>query len=353
MKPDPSSSSGENPQSSRPETEKENRSLLAGEADLWDFGDDDENPGKPPAKPVEEEPAAREETPNPAMITLSPRGPKRDSMPFKQAPSKKKSETPEESPEESGTASDTDTPVKHPRKGVTPGLKPVEDAFDDLEASADDVSEPTPEPAVAPAAQETPPEKSATPAATPEKPSAEATTERKGLLKIEKIGLISFLVLFLAGGLFFVAHSIRKLPEEKKTLTEGDFPIKGSKVETRSFKSFWRDPVASGSGADTVRRGTIIIPVVELQVSGKGAVRVFFRNSEGDTVGDAVSRAVTGEATLTLPATAGFDEPGMYAAYRTRETKPWKVEVFEGPSADAAGSEFKKLFEIPISTNRR
>jgi hypothetical protein len=43
----------------------------------------------------------------------------------------------------------------------------------------------------------------------------------------------------------------------------------------------------------------------------------------------------------------------MHAAYRTGQSKPWTIQVLEGPSETAANAEFKKLFEINISTDRR
>jgi len=182
---------------------------------------------------------------------------------------------------------------------------------------------------------------------------AEAVKElSKGLSKVERLGLAGFLVLLAAGIIFFFANSINKLPEDQKPLTPGDLPIAGDKISADKIRSYWREPNAAGG--ETFRRGTLLLPVVELGVSGgPGAVRVFFRDSDGATVGDAVTRAVSGESTVTIAATAGFDDQGMFAAYRTGETKPWKIEVFEGPSTNASGGEFKKLFEMPISTQRR
>jgi hypothetical protein len=56
---------------------------------------------------------------------------------------------------------------------------------------------------------------------------------------------------------------------------------------------------------------------------------------------------------LNVPATAGFDDVGMHAAYRTGESKPWTVGVYEAPTEDAPGRDFKKVFEMDISTDLR
>ena len=232
---------------------------------------------------------------------------------------------------------------------TTADRRPVDDAFDDLESSLANHPGLDETPAVEPA-HDVPAPADVAPA--PAAPSPR--TLPAGVSKMERIGLIAFVVLLVAGSIFFLTYSLNKLPEEQKYLTPGDLPIKGQRIEAVKIESYWREPVTSGPQAETVRRGTILLPVVELGLAGgPGAVRIFFRNSEGESVGDGVTRAVSGAATQTIAATAGFEDAGMFAAYRTGDTKPWFIEIHEGPSVNAAGDDFKKLFEIPISTHRR
>ena len=80
---------------------------------------------------------------------------------------------------------------------------------------------------------------------------------------------------------------------------------------------------------------------------------MFFRDQDGLVTGDAVTRAIQPGVPLQIAATAGFEDVGMHAAYRTGQSKPWTIEVLEAPSATSANAEFKKLFEINISTDRR
>jgi hypothetical protein len=175
-----------------------------------------------------------------------------------------------------------------------------------------------------------------------------------GLTKLERVGLGSLLGLLLAAVISFVAISLNRLPTESAKAQSNDFPIKGAHMVIVSAESYWRAPLMEGPAPDTVRRGTALIPVLELKVgSANGAIRVLFRNEDRSVVGDAVTRSVQGSATLKIPATAGFDDPGMHAAYRTGGTKPWTIEVFEAPSESTAGREFKKLFEMHISAARR
>jgi len=171
-----------------------------------------------------------------------------------------------------------------------------------------------------------------------------------GLSTMERTGMIALTVLLLVGGLFIYFHSIHKLPTESTRAGSGDFPIKGSKINVESATSYWRPPIDDGPNPETFRRGTELLPVLVLKIAeGRGDIRVLFRNEERETIGDAVTRTIQGAGTVEIPATAGFDDIGMHAAYRTGGSKPWTVEVLEADS----GKDVKRLFEINISTDRR
>jgi hypothetical protein len=174
------------------------------------------------------------------------------------------------------------------------------------------------------------------------------------LSKIERIGLIALAVLLLLGATTILIYSLSRLPTEAKRADAKDFPIKGSHLSITSATSYWRAPITEGPNPDTFRRETQLLPVLEIGMSGgPAAIRVLFRNDEHAVIGDAVTRAVTSGGVLKIPATAGFDDLGMHAAYRTGESRPWTIEVYEAPSEGAAGRDFKKLFEMNISTDRR
>ncbi len=191
-------------------------------------------------------------------------------------------------------------------------------------------------------------------------PTKRANTEpvslvpRLGLSKLEWIGLGALCAILLVGGGVVFFNSIHRLPSGAERLGAGDFPLKGRHVTIVSAETFWRAPVSEGKDADTFRRGTQLLPVVTLNASsGPAAVRVFFRDQDGLVMGDAVTRTIKPGTQLQIAATAGFEDLGMHAAYRTGQTKPWTIEVLEGPSETAANAEFRKLFEINISTDRR
>lgn len=185
-------------------------------------------------------------------------------------------------------------------------------------------------------------------AATPHAPRP-----RLGLSGFERIGMTVLGVLLLAGAIYFYVFSVKRLPSETQRAENTDFPIEGERMSVEAADTGWRVPVIEGADADTVRRGTQLIPEIRMEVKGHGALRVLFRDDQRQFVGDAVTREVDGEESLRIPATAGFEDVGMYAAYRTGGTKPWTASVYEGESVNSPGSGFKLLFEMNISTERR
>ena len=173
---------------------------------------------------------------------------------------------------------------------------------------------------------------------------------RLNLTRLERLGLVVLFVLLLIGGAMAFFYSINRLPTGSGRVMATDFPIRGKHLTIVTANSFWRAPKT----ADTARRGTQLVPVVDLTSSGEpAAIRVFFRNGNGDVIGDAVTRFLQSGAKLQIAATAGFDDVGMHAAYRTGENKPWTIEVLEAATENAPGQEFRRLFEMNISTDRR
>ncbi|MGA0845355.1 MAG: hypothetical protein ACO3RV_02350 [Luteolibacter sp.] len=170
---------------------------------------------------------------------------------------------------------------------------------------------------------------------------------------IERIGLLVLLLTLVAGGIGFYFFSIRQLPTETRRTDETDFPIQGDRVSVSDAATFWRIPQTEGPNADKVRRGTALVPVIELSAGGQGAIRVLFRNEDREFIGDAVILPVDGKDRIKVISTAGFDEIGMHAAYRTGDGRPWTATVYEGESVSAPGDSFKFLFEMNITTELR
>ena len=177
---------------------------------------------------------------------------------------------------------------------------------------------------------------------------------RSNYSMLEKLGMTALIVALLAILAGILIYSASRLPMESLDSRKVKFPIAGKLVAIKSANTYWRDVVQSGPEADVVRRGTRLIPELELSCAGGvGVLRVLFRDENGDSVGDAITRQVTAEGKITFAATAGFNEFGMHAAYMTGENKPWKIEVYEGRSANVSEENFVKLFEMDISAERR
>ncbi|MEP2776482.1 MAG: hypothetical protein ABJQ29_05690 [Luteolibacter sp.] len=171
--------------------------------------------------------------------------------------------------------------------------------------------------------------------------------------KIEKISLISLVAILLIGGILSVVHFANRVPTRSTIAEEVDFPVTGERVTITGATTYWREP-NRGENGDVVRRGTKLIPVLDLSLEAKkSAIRIFFRNDNGEVIGDGITRDVSGKTKLSIPATAGFDDIGMHAAYRTGESVAWVVQVYEGPNVNASREQFKKVLETEISTDRR
>jgi len=174
------------------------------------------------------------------------------------------------------------------------------------------------------------------------------------LTRIERIGLISLLAILILGGASFLMFSIYGLPTESERVMANDFPIKGQGVEITDAATYWRPPIIGGQTPDIFRRGTAFLPAIKLNIGkGNAALRVVFQNQDGELIGDVQTRAVAAGQVVEIPATAGFDDVGMHAAYRTGESKPWTVRLSEASTVNSPAGEFKKLFEMNISTDRR
>jgi hypothetical protein len=175
-----------------------------------------------------------------------------------------------------------------------------------------------------------------------------------GLSKTERMSLTALLALLLLGGAGVMYHSLTRLPTASERLQTEDFPIRGSFLTVESATTYWRAPALDGPMPEPVRRGTVLIPVLELRTSGgKGVIRIIFRDGERTAIGDAVTLKPGDAGKSAVAATAGFDDMGMHAAYRTGGEKAWTAEVFEAASENSPAAGFKRLFEMNISTDRR
>lgn len=352
MSADPPSSSGL-PGRSRPQLSDLSRETT--EDDLWNLDDDapvvrPRQPTPAPAAPTPpEEPAAPSATPE----APAPRGLRSPVKPPAPRPTPADEigelEAADEATDEVVTLT---SPIDEEPESPAPAVKKAAAP----EAIAPPVEEAEPEQPVATTPKETRPRSAAT--------DPKGSLPRPRLNRREVIGIASFAVVVMIAALWVLTRFFSQLSFTSDSAGKPDFPLKGELAWVAAADTFWREPVRSGASRDVARREVVMIPVLELTLdpehSGGGALRVIFRNSEGEPVGDprtcpfgAGRFEGSGSATIAVAATDGFVEDGDFQAYRTGKGKRWTADVLEGPPGDTPASAFKKLSSIPILPLRR
>ena len=386
MTPDSPAPSDGKPLPQRPRPSLESLGKDTTEQDLWDFGDDTGAPTEPLKKnrvelpkkssndPISRKKGIRSSSSDILRIVEKPQRsslglnalkethseldaienepPAEDELPSEDEPSDENKLPAEDDADTPIEDSPDETPETPAPAAKNPLILGDIDEWEELGGEPVDVPEPEAE--ETPAASEETTE--TTPAPAEAAPAAKENKPRSsGLFKFRfstaECFSIGIFVLLLAGvAVFFTLNSLKRIPEPPKQLTPKDFPIAGKHFSAASVETYWRKPVLTGDRPDPVRRGTTLIPVLKISTKGgSGAIRVVFYDHDGNSVGDVISRSVGDGATVEVAATAGFENTTMHSAYRTGDMKPWMVEVHEGPSQNARGNQFSKLFKIAVS----
>jgi len=174
------------------------------------------------------------------------------------------------------------------------------------------------------------------------------------LSKTEKTGISVLLAILALGATLAIVHFSTRVPTRSVLSENLDLPVEGKLVKVTAISTYWREPITTGGNPDVVRRGTKLIPVVKMKIEAKSAaIRVLFRDQDGLVIGDPINRTFSGNTELRIPATAGFDDIGMHAAYRTGESPPWIVQILEATESSDSIDNFKMLLETEISTDIR
>lgn len=184
--------------------------------------------------------------------------------------------------------------------------------------------------------------------------SADSTQLSRSLTAIEKASLLLIAVALITTAALGIIHFTKEIPVDSEITKKVNLPVEGKMIRVNAIQTYWRTPNTQGENTDIVRRGVKLIPVLKIQAEGKsGAIRIFFRDSDGALVGDSTTVAISANETLIISATDGFRDMGMHASYRTGENARWMIQAFEGPSIDAPIEKFQPLFETEISTDIR
>lgn len=202
------------------------------------------------------------------------------------------------------------------------------------------------------------------PTVTPE-PTIEGTPTRAPGPRIsgaERIALIATAVVLMGIAIWAVANFFRNTHTTRYGADAPDFPVAARFSTVRAAETYWRGVRRDGEQADVARTEVEILPAVEvaLSQSGTGALRVIFRDASGDFVGDAITRSFangrfddSGASEVEFAATDGFEDESGFNAYRIDPDQRWHIEILEGPSAAARGSEFQSIMTLPVSALRR
>jgi hypothetical protein len=363
MSAEPSSSSGL-PGRHRPHLSELNRETT--EDDLWNLDEEDPaaqtNPKKPTPRELPQKPVATEsELPGTAKDERAPAVETAAAKPLQNQPRPSRPDEIGDLDEDEAvkepvaltTSIDEDPPAAAPPVRKKESAAETETRVEAPEKTAPQATEPEhPAPA-------TPKENRPRQAA----PAAKGSLPRPRLNRREVIGIASFAVVVMIAAVWVLTRFFSQLSFSDDSAGLPDFPLKGEVARVASAETFWREPIRDGSNRDVAKREVVVIPVLEVTLdpdSGGGALRVIFRNDQGEPVGDPITRSfgagrfeASGSATIAFPATDGFLKDGSFQAYRTGKGKLWTADVLEGPSASSAASSFKKLSSIPILPLRR
>lgn len=179
--------------------------------------------------------------------------------------------------------------------------------------------------------------------------------ERSGKWSLmDHLGLMLLAGILVTGGAWLLVHSILKLPEKPAVWQVPAFPLAGERIQLESATCYWRKPVTEGPRADMCRRGTFVLPVIEISVTGgTSMIRVLFKNEEGMTTGDPLIRTVRPGDLMKLTGTAGLEDSAAWAAYRLGRQSPWSVQIDEIPSGQPAGGDSRQLLNMNLPGSLR
>lgn len=320
------------------------------EEDLWDLeGQEPQTPSKQtepePEQPTEPEKPSEPEQASEPEKPVQPEPPKKPEPPVEAKQPTQPEPTPEPQPAESTS------------DGV-PGL------FDDTPSNIDEAAPADtaqPKQQSEPAVENQPSEAPAAPEPTPETPTDEEAEE-----PVKKLGAKDWLIY---GGVavaavitlvWFTSSLLSGVTTKRIGDDKPDLPAKGQFCSIASADTYWRAPVREGDNRDNAKPEVILIPVVDIGLTGEGAqgvLRILFLDEHGNYVGDPITKSFengkfksNNSETLEIASTDGFTTNSDFHAYRLNNN-PWTVEILEGPSANAEGSRFQSILSVEISAN--
>ncbi len=130
------------------------------------------------------------------------------------------------------------------------------------------------------------------------KPESEVTEPASApLTGLEKVGISALIAILALAATLTIIHFAQDVPTRPVIAEDLELPVAGNFVTINKLSTYWREPDTTGEDRDVVRRGTKLLPVVKLGLTGTPSViRVFFRDEDSIVIGDAITRSVDGAA---------------------------------------------------------
>ncbi len=190
----------------------------------------------------------------------------------------------------------------------------------------------------------------------PEKDTPETipdAAQKSGLSIVEKIALSTLAIAFL--GLAIWGYSfLRKQNKLADDTPELKFPIKGEYTTISSLDTFWK----KNQDLPDTNSQAIAVPAVNISISesrsDSGAMRIYFRNSDKENVGDPLTIPINngqfsnGEKSIEITATDGFSYEGAFNAHVIDRTLLWRVQILESATLNGRSDDFKKIIETIV-----
>ncbi len=167
------------------------------------------------------------------------------------------------------------------------------------------------------------------------------------LSKIEKICLSTLAAIFL--GLFIWGYVwLNAKNHQASTQQPLELPVSGKYATISAFSSSWVSSSSSGF------KPSVTLTLDEK--SSSGALRLYFRNTEKDIVGDPITVSFkegkfikNNQPTITVVSTKGFSLESDFHAYQLDRSLAWKVQILEAPSELSSSSEFTEIIHTVLS----
>jgi len=180
-----------------------------------------------------------------------------------------------------------------------------------------------------------------------------------GVNGIEKFLILICLLALIGLGVFAVYYLNRDLEENTAQKVERfntRLPAKGKTITITHLDTYWAPPLESAN----VSAKTKLVPLcfIKAEIKGKGCLRLFFRDSDGKTIGDVLNLPysngkfeASGKDLVKITGTSGLKDEVDFSLLSGGQENPWNATIYEGPNDRARTNEFKELSFVIIDSS--